>query len=333
MPSDGEDKNEPDSAITEDKIRRIVESRMHPIIRDEIAHEESQRFRQIKWIIAFVGIVGLGTFGTLANYLIEEAVDSKLENRAGKINEALGFIKFQALANKLELNTSFSDKDRDAIMNYLRDVQSNDDQRHSAEFLAALHQVTSSFASASQSAQLDEIYAIYRSEILSEPVLVESLLHHYGQELVGRVHIPQKDIALMTFEALERVAASSRVPELALYYRVLYEHQQLGDGRNELVAKKLARLKNMKEADIARFFSELFRSTRVSNWQLSPTASGKKIEQLARNFISAYGEDFVSEFNFDADLPDLISANGVGEDDVTRLAFAVVNGIGGEGGE
>lgn len=326
MSSDSENiKNEHESTITEDKIRRIVESRMHPMIRDEIAHEESQRFRQIKWIIAFVGIVGLGTFGTLANYLIEEAVDSKLENRAGNINEALNFIKFQTLANKLELNASFSDKDRDAIMNYLRDVESNDDQRHSAEFLAGLHQVTSSFASASQSAQLDEIYAIYSSEILSEPILVESLLHHYGQELVGRAHVPQEDSALATFEALERVAASSRVPELALYYRILYEHQHSGEDRNELVAKKILRLKHLEDADIVRFYRELFQRTRVNNWQRSTTASGKQIEGLVRSFISVYKQEFVSEFNFDPDLLDWISNHGVGEDEITPLAIAIVN--------
>lgn len=103
-------------------IRERLEIEVNEAVPSIVIKEEDRRFSQLKWLVALVGVVGLGTFGTLSNYLIEKAVDSKLEAKTGNITDALDFLRFNSLSQKLESGTSFSRQERAAIMTYLRTV-------------------------------------------------------------------------------------------------------------------------------------------------------------------------------------------------------------------
>ena len=78
----------------EELVETAVNRHLGPLVVKEIAQRADTRFKQLKWFIALIGILGLGTLGILANYLIEKAVESRLEpatgNTSSDISRALG---------------------------------------------------------------------------------------------------------------------------------------------------------------------------------------------------------------------------------------------------
>jgi len=306
--------------IISDKIDGKLPSAIH----EAVSREEERRYRQIKWFIAFVGVVGLGTFGTMANYLIEKAVDSRMEAKAGNLSESLDFMRFYTLTLKLDLGTSYSNEDRDAILTYLRTASKIDRVRHSKEFMAGLIQVAESFASSGQSSALDEIFSLYEREVLTSPTLVEAFLHHYGQDIVERNSIPANDSSMVTFEKLER-AAGNNSEELALYYRILYTYKTSNDKKSAAINDLIGRVPNLNERDLSRLLAELFQRTRATNWQKKTTPGGIVFQTLIRRFLSDHANTLASKLQIPNDFIIEASKNGIPEDKVEPLAAAIAN--------
>ena len=306
-------------------IASEVASRLQPLVHEEVGREEERRYRQIKWFIAFVGIVGLGTFGTLANYLIEKAVESRLEAKAGNISESMEFMRFYTITLKLDLGTSYSSEEKDAVMTYLRSAAKLDRIRHSKEFLAGLTRVAEAFAASSQASALDEIFAMYEREVLASPTLVESFLHHYGQDIVARAAAPKSDQSFSTFEKLERAAVSNS-EELALYYRTLYTYRKYDKKPHVELDALLSRAMDLKKEDLQRYLGEIFQRSSVENWQRSPTPEGRLIEHLIRSLLRDYAPMLNKRLKTPPELLERIAGNGLEEDKVKPLAAIVASG-------
>lgn len=311
----------------EDIVDKAIEKNLKPLVEKEVFAKEEERFKQLSWIIALFGLIGVGTFGTLAKYLIESAVEQKLERRTGEISSALDFSRFYALTLKLAIGKGFTPEDVDAIMNYLRKVERNSQTRHSSEFISALFQVMKSFTSASQSPSIDELFVAYEQEILSAPALVQPLLHHYGQDLVGRDITPKDDISYRAFERLERVATSSRVPELALAYRTLYESKKNAPESGRLVNNLLVSSTKLSSEDRARYLHEILLRTRSSNWMRRETKEGFLIQLHAREFVKRYKKELLDVYGLEDRLAQDIAVNGIDDQDSEKLAASLSENV------
>lgn len=309
----------------EELVASKVEGRLQALVHEEVGKEEERRYRQIKWFIAFVGVVGLGTFGTLANYLIEKAVESRLEAKTGNISESMEFMRFYTITLKLDLGTSYSSEEKDAVMTYLRSAAKLDRIRHSKEFLAGLTRVSKAFAASNQSSALDEVFAIYEREVLASPTLVESFLHHYGQDIVARAVAPKNDQSFSTFEKLER-AAGSNSEELALYYRTLYTYRKLDKKPHAELDALLSRAMDLKEEDLRRYLAEIFQRSSVENWQRNPTPEGRLFESLIRSLLKEYAPFLSKRLKTPSELLERIASNGLDENRVKPLAAIVASG-------
>lgn len=301
-------------------IRERIALEVDSAVHSAVALEEDRRFRQLRWLIALVGLVGLGTFGTLSNYLIEKAVDGRLEARTGNISDSLEFIRFNSVVLKLDLGTSFTTEDRKAIMSYLRRVATNERVRHTEEFNAALVQVMKSFTQAGLASSIDEIFQLYERELLATDTLVEILLHHYGQEVTSRHTVPADDFAMRVFDRLEALAAGAKVPELALAYRSLYLHRQNSGAVNEAVTSAITRAAMLSEVDLARYYQEILVRTRAKNWQSSPDSSGIALQGLTRSFISTYASEIERQARIERGILSDVAKEGVSEESAEALA-------------
>lgn len=311
----------------EDIVDRAVDRNVKSLVEKEVTAKEDERFKQLSWIVAFIGLIGIGTFGTLAKYLIETAVEQRLEKRTGEISSALDFSRFYLLTLKLEFGDGFTQEDVDAIMNYLRKVEKNSNTRHSKEFISALFQVMHSFAAASQSASLDELFVSYEQEILSAPTLVQPLLHHYGQEIVGRDIAPADDVGYRAFEKLERVSTSSRVPELALAYRTLFESRKSAPDSDKLIYALLTSSTKLPEEDRTRYLHEILLRTKAENWMHRVTKEGYMIQVQAREFVSKYKRALFDLYRLDEAQADHIANDGISVYESKLLAQSLASSV------
>ncbi len=305
-----------------DQIIIALQEKLPSIVHEEVSREEERRYRQIKWFVAFIGVVGLGTFGTLANYLIEKAVDSRIEAKAGNISESIDYMRFYTVTLKLDLGTSYSNEEKDVVMTYLRSAAKVDRIRHSKEFLAALTRVAKAFASSSQSAALDEVFSLYEKEVLSSPTLVEAFLHHYGQDIASRAAEPKQDTSFAIFEKLERASAKNS-EELALYYRLLYSFRKADLKKNPETSALISRVPLFSEADLSRLLSEIFQHTRAENWQRRASPVGKEIESVSRKLLTMYGTEMATVLNAPNEVFVVAATAGIDKDKVDSLASVI----------
>lgn len=302
-----------------DEIRASVEAQLPGLVHQAVSQEEERRFRQIKWIVVFLGLIGLGTFGTLATFIVEKAVDAK----AGSIKEALELTRINGLALKLRVEKSFSETERDEVVALLKRIAKIPALKSSAEVKLALGNILQRFTSAGQQAHIDEIFIAYQDEILVDGISTEVLLHHYGQQIVGRNAKPStKDLALEAFEKLEGVATGHELMELALAYRVLYE-SLLGADERRIVNLLLTSL-DFPENDSIRFLREILIRTKAENWQRRPTPEGRNFERVAKRFFKAYKNPLTEIYGNNPEIYLLISQEGVDDNQEEVMAQQLV---------
>lgn len=306
-------------------VQHAVDQQLRTAVSKEVTEQEDVRFRQLKWFVAIVGLIGLGTFGTLAGYLIEKAVETRIERRTNEITESLAFSRFYTIALKLDVEEEFSQPDVDAVMNYLRKVERNSDIRHSPEFRASFLQVAQSFVSAGQSACIDELFDIYEREILTAPHLVQALLRHYGREIVGREIAPKVDASYAAFEKLERVASSSQLAALALAYRTLYESATQNGNDKGVAAKMIRRSSSLDEAGRKRYLFELLLRSRENNWVRTSTPEATKIEATVRSLFCTHADTFETVYGLGKLTSQQIGAQGVDRKEADRLADQIAS--------
>jgi len=305
-------------------IRERIKREVPPTVLEAVRQEEEKRFRQLRWFVALVGLVGFGTFGTLSNYLIEKAVDSKIEARTGQISDSLDFVRFTRTSLKLELGRSFTVEDKNAVMGYLRRAAKNERVRHTTEFLAALTQVTQAFVSAGQSASIDEIFLLFEQETLGSQALVESLLHHYGQIIVARVVDPEDDPTMAKFEKLERIAEGAKIPEVPLAYRVLFICRRQPHATQPSVVDLLDQTTMLAKPDRSNFFFQILQRTKTENWS-APSREGKVFERVTREFLNTYAEPISRRFDIEQSVLVLASQDGVEESEARGIAAAAAD--------
>lgn len=317
----GTDSSTPDHI--RDEIEKVVIEQVPELVHQSVMKEEERRFRQIKWIAVFISVVGLGTFGTLATFMIEKIVDAK----AGGIKETLELTRINGLALSLKLGKGISPNERDEAMALLTRISRSPNVKASPDVRTALSDILSSFASAELEAEIDQLFSAFQDEIVVNGLSSEILLHHYGQHIVGRSTKPATDdFALKAFERLERVAAGHELLELALAYRMLYESRSKVD--ESRIKNLLALSLDLSERDSVRFMREILIRTRATNWQNEPTAQGKTFERVTRQFFSAYKKAILDIYKAESGLVDNIVADGVSDGDAQTIAMLFVTGAG-----
>lgn len=324
--SDPTSSTTPLTSEMESLICKEIRKSLRSFVSEEVAREEDRKYRHLKWLIAIVGLVGLGTFSTLVNTFIEKTVESRVESRIGPISEAFEFYNLSTMATQIETSKAFSDEDKDSIMDYLRATAKNDRVRSKKEFRAALVKVAGSFASAEQSAAIDEIYQLYENIILNSPELVEILLHHYGQIITTRPSAPKGDTSLATFEKLEQ-AGHHKSPELCIYYRMLYSFITTGRKHTDATKGLAEKSLNLNEQDMGIFLRNLLRRSSAGNWQIKPDQQGKELQAITRDFLRVYAQDLGNMYGISPDLFRKISERGVTESEAKNFAGIIVGNM------
>jgi hypothetical protein len=282
-----------------ESLERSIEKTFSEKLDTLIQAKIDRRFRQLKWIVALAGLIGLGTFGTLANYLIQQAVDL----RAGRVTQTMNMLRVNMLAMKLDIAKSFTREESSSVMALLRTIAHNDEAKSLPDFPVTLTKVVLAFSAADLNANVDQLFELFPSEILASPSMVETLLNHYGQEIVGRA-VPvvgqSNDVYLRDFESLERVAASSNVPEIALLYRTLFEYRMEDKHPSPRIFELVDRAEYLSRPDHENYVRQLLDHSKADNWQREPTVTAKAVATTVRQFLHNYGGTIASHLRIPA---------------------------------
>jgi len=254
-------------------------------IHEAVKFEEEKRFRQLKWITVVLGLIGVGTLGTIATFYVDRAIEA----RAGQLTDQAALFRFLAVASSMKDGSRLSDEERIGMFRLMRRLSENKELRDSPDVSQAVNEIFKRLVSIGDDATLEEVFALFERQIISSRRGIQAALHHYGQAMNSGIHtvaatMPNRDVE--RFERAERMASSRDAEELALSYRCLYQFaaaKYTFDASTETI---LTRIAGLNDDDRARFFNELLLRTRAANWQSRPTPNGIEFQRRARLFFT-----------------------------------------------
>lgn len=259
----------------------LIEKKIH----EAIQFEEDRRFRQLKWIIVGLGILGAGTLGTIATVYVDKAIDARI----GQLTDQASLFRFMAMAGQLSNGAKLSDEQKSSVMKLMRRIADNKDLRDAPDTSLAVVDVFKRIVQTNDAESASTIFELFKPQILSSQRGIQSALHHYGQRINSvnpSVNSASLNDDLKRFEQAEYLASSLNQEELALSYRALYQLTHTDFQPDKAYRATLARVTGLKEADRARFFDELAIRTVYSNWQNFKGADGLEFQRRARLFYA-----------------------------------------------
>jgi len=269
-----------------------------------IREEEDRRWK--RWTVAIT--VATTLLGGVGYYAVSTLVESQVERR---VNESIGAVNdrlqiettYQLLLNAIsdfqlrmvdsiragELAANLPSGAHRRIMPLLRTAAEDEALLERYGFPVYLEAVVDTFSLAGLSGEINEIDALFRELLVSEPDLAFSMIEYYGQRVVGS-GVPLEEVEA-EHEALRQYMAQApvvpRLTGVVHSWRLLVEYIRsgTGDSTNFLVesARELSGQSGEWFGCQLYWFSDATTWTQVGGLRLEAggaTAEGKRIERV-----------------------------------------------------
>lgn len=271
-------------------VGQYLERELKVLVHEKVQAEEDLRFRQLKWIAIFIGLLGLGSIGTVTKNIIESSVDSKIGKASEIIDQKMEFFNFFVLSLSIGGDDEVALKENlSAIMRYLVNLKDKKNSLiNTEEFKMALNQVIVYLNDKKKSESVDRIFKLYESEIVVSGPLVESLIRHYGLEILSNKVIDETGLRYSNFYRLERAADEASVQWRALAYRALYESKKSAEKKSEIVEDIIRRSVYLSDGNRTHFFRVILANSRADNWASSIGPSEINVQEVALSFLKTY---------------------------------------------
>lgn len=275
-------------------------------VEERISQRESRRFRSLYALVGIVSFVGIGVIAQLVDFYATKAVDSRIERSKQEYESAKAFAQLLALATKLDISTSFSHTDRDAVMRLLAVAKTNKQLRGEPVFDALLEKIVDSFTSSNNAWFVNTIFDDYKEECLRVPGLVETLLQHYARTVIGRAEISSDDAKkeIARFQSIANVAPSFALAGSTAFFSALIEHKVASEKTSPALQRTLksySALSDEEARDFRRFMRQFRDPMRLAR-RLRPESI--RISELTQSFENMYAPQIESILQKAAHTPD-----------------------------
>lgn len=307
-------------------VGQYLERELKMLVHEKVQVEEELRFRQLKWIVIFIGLIGLSSITTLLNFMIDQSVQTQTRKVNDDIKEALDYFNF------VVASFTFGDQDRTAsqakagaLTGSLKKLKENSNKHTSSpEFKMVLYQLINSLNFMGQSSGIDQIFSLYREDIILTPYLVELLLRHYGLEIIAMEKIDESELRYKIFSELESAAPDAGFEWRALAYRILYESKK--DKNVNAVEGYLKRSLSFEPVECMDFFRIILMNSRAVNWIKDgrPSPGEMHIQEVTINFLQKYNGTINELYNVARlDGWNVATSEGIDSSGAYRLATEI----------
>jgi hypothetical protein len=276
-------------------VGQYLERELKVLVHEKVQAEEELRFRQLKWIAIFIGLIGLGSIGTVAKNMIDQSVQEEIEKATAEISQAMGFLSLLGLSLGLgATDEPASQEDINKVIDALYDLKKDKDKNKyikTKEFVTNLAQIISYLDGERKSESIDRIFELYEDEVVRHGFLVEPLIRHYGLEILARDVMDETDLRYKTFARLERAADEANVKWRALAYRALYESTKTTDKKSKRVEDIIKQSVFLSDEHRRNFFRVILVNSRAENWVRSKGGAGPSemhVQKVVLNFLNTY---------------------------------------------
>ena len=186
---------------------------------------------------------------------------------------------------------SFSNQERDSIMDLMMVVSESERLRSRTDFVVLLEKVIDIFVSANIHEYILRLTETYQKETASQDGIVFSLAQHYGKFIVGHSR-PVDEVdprVIAEFDRMEAAANIHNVPEIILPYRLMIDFRRAGNRANEVTRDYLDSVNYYRlPSEKATFHRLLILNTDVSLIANYPTKELENLVSICNSFREAH---------------------------------------------
>ncbi len=228
---------------------------------------------------------------------IDVAVTNKVDEHIGSLKSELtaktGLLDLSRLADTIDSATSFSNRDRDSIMEACRQISTLQKDEFGEHIVQILEKIIRSFAAADLKTYLDELDGLF-GELLGGAKEVSIILtEHYGMRLAGDPREPgqwEKE-TITRFRRYAAAATRNKYPEAALPYELLVEFRRNGQVRSVTLEQMLDAGNYWTPEERASFIAAVISRTNPRFHQRIKTKLGDTVATLASEFVSEFRDE------------------------------------------
>jgi hypothetical protein len=188
--------------------------------------------------------------------------------------------RLEMLAREIDNKSSFSNAERDVLIELLEEVGNDKDERAKPAFAQMLEKVVDSFAGADLEQFIDDLDDRFRDVTARHLGVLQTMVIHYGARVVAATEIDPK--LQERFGAYIIACAKNKVPEIILPYQMVNIFIVKGKQWQSILKGYFDQAKYMDTEDLGRFVRVFDRRTDKKNEGKWETA---KQERVHLNFV------------------------------------------------
>ncbi|QKD84026.1 hypothetical protein HPC62_19165 [Thermoleptolyngbya sichuanensis A183] len=214
---------------------------------------------------------------------------SRIDEKVEQLNKEFAFYKFSNLASDLsdKSRDSFSNAERDAVMEVVDIIKDSKEITSRPEFLASLEKVVDVFISADLDDYIDDLEGVLEAIIGRYPGIVYSLMNQYGMRVLGDTEV--SDATKARFFKYAYACKHHRIWEIALPWLMVYEFSNQLNGWEKKIEEYFIDAQQLNPNDKQRFLDVFERYTDPSRYRRS-TGQIIRFTCKFQEFIKHYEE-------------------------------------------
>ena len=290
----------------ENLVRNFISS-ITNAVNKKVEDRESKRHRNFSLILAAIALTGTAGIYSIITTTIDTAVSEaiskerasvssiiakEVEREISEVNDQLKLDKlFQQityLAFSLDFKNSFSNSERDLVVNYLRQYKKGNGEVDE-EFFTYLEKIVDSFSSAYLDSHIDEIYELYGDRMLEHPGISITLIDHYGRRYLAALHDGKKeeiDLLSPIASKVKKSAIRNNSPELAIALEFGESVFTQNTPGIDHVENLFTQAKLISDGEKSILISRLFRYRKSEYWQKRKRYIGVVIGRVYDEFFA-----------------------------------------------
>jgi len=261
---------------------------------DKRVKDREDRLLKILGVITAV-IVFLGYSGIkeLINSAALSSVNIAFQHRTSELEMPVYLATLATYVAKADNSGKFSNTEREdmiATLEKLSDLRRKGVSIGDGSFFSAtLESVVKIMAASDNNYFVDRIFDLYSDDCLKVSSIVQTLLPHYGRQMVVGVGDIQVE-AKRRFQLAERAASTHKIDEFSLVHRILYEFKAAGNKKSADTDNAIKLLAPRDDDDKSMAW-QFLNDYANESWVKRPIGESKVLGDIARKFLQVYGPE------------------------------------------
>lgn len=221
---------------------------------------------------------------------VQQITLEALNKKFDEVNREFSLYRMANIAQALsdDTRTGFTNTERDSVVEILNSLSQVPEMRNRTDFSAALEKIVLAFAKADLEFYIDRIHESLAEVCCENRIIVQTLLEHFGQRLMGAIDLDAS--VASQFDTYAKAAQRHKLYPMVLPITMAKEHFEKKDGWEDRLKALWDDFNFFDTKQRQIFFTILDKYSDASKIARRPTAQATRIATRFKSFTDSQAD-------------------------------------------